>query len=107
MAALKLLHAQLDQDAAPQYLLIMIVRQFRMLLQIADLKARGQSLDAVRDTLKLHPFVAQKVWDQARNFSISQLEAIYRRLLDTDLAIKTGRSEASVALDLLVGDLTQ
>ncbi len=105
--ALKLLHAQLDHNAAPIYLLSMIVRQFRLLLQMKDLAARGKPLAAAREQLKLHPFVAEKTWNQALNFSLPQLEAIYQRLLDTDVSIKTGRSEPVVALDMLVVELTR
>jgi DNA polymerase-3 subunit delta len=106
-AALKLLHAQIDHNAAPGYLLSMIVRQFRLLLQIKDLGARGKTLDAAREQLKLHPYVAEKTWKQALNFTMPQLQAIYQRLLDTDVAIKTGRSEPVVALDLLIVELTR
>ncbi len=106
-AALKLLHAQFDHNAAPGYLLSMIVRQFRLLLQMRDLAARGKTLDAAREQLKLHPFVAEKTWKQSLNFTLPQLEAIYQKLLDVDVAIKTGRSEPIVALDVLIVELTR
>ena len=106
-AALKLLHAQLDHNAAPGYLLSMIVRQFRLLLQMRDLAARGKTLDAAREQLKLHPFVAEKTWKQSLNFTLPQLEAVYQKLLDVDVAIKTGRSEPIVALDVLIVELTR
>ena len=105
--ALKLLHGQLDHNAAPIYLLSMIVRQFRLLLQMKDLAARGTTLAAAREQLKLHPFVAEKTWNQALNFSLPQLESIYQRLLDADISIKTGRSEPVVALDVLIVELTK
>ncbi|MBI4788731.1 MAG: DNA polymerase III subunit delta [Chloroflexi bacterium] len=106
-AALKLLHAQLDQNAAPLYLLTMIARQFRMLLQIKDLAARGMNPAAIREQLKLHPFVVDKTYKQAANFSVPQLERAYGKLLETDLAMKTSRSDPVAALDLLIVDLTQ
>lgn len=105
-AALRLLHVQLDQEAAPPYLLTMIARQFRLLLQMKDLATRGSTLNAAREQLKLHPFVASKTWNQALNFTLPQLEAIYQKLVETDLAIKTGRTEPVTALDLLVMELT-
>lgn len=105
--ATRLLHEMLDQNAAPLYLLAMITRQFRMLLQIRDLLSRGLNRNAVRDQLKLHPFVLEKTAEQAGNFSLAQLEGIYERLLETDLAIKTGRSDPVVALDVLVMELTR
>jgi DNA polymerase-3 subunit delta len=105
--ALQLLHDQLSHNAAPIYLLSMITRQFRMLLQLRDLSERGKTVDQAAAQLKLHPFVARKTSDQARNFTLPQLEAIYRKLLDADIAIKTGRSEPMLALDLLVVELTR
>jgi DNA polymerase III delta subunit len=78
-----------------------------MIIQFKDLATRGQTVDAAREVLHLHPFVAQKTWAQAANFSLPQLEAIYHKLLDADLAMKTSRSEPVVALDLLVVELTK
>lgn len=105
--ALTLLHAQLDHNAAPIYLLSMITRQFRLLLQMKDLATRGKTVDTAREQLKLHPFVANKTWTQALNFTLPQLEAIYQKLLDADIAIKTGRSEPVLALDMLIAELTK
>ncbi len=105
--ALKLLHEQLAQGENAIYLLSMIVRQFRLLLQMRDLATRGKTVDMAAEQIRLHPFVAKKTWGQAANFTVPQLEAIYRRLLDADLAMKTSRSEPVVALDVLVVDLTR
>ncbi len=104
--ALRLLHGQLDQNAAPLYLLTMITRQFRLLVQVKDLRSRGLLPAAIAEQLKARPFVVSKIMAQAPNFSMPQLESIYRRLLDTDLAMKTGRSDPIVALDMLIVDLT-
>lgn len=103
--ALQLLHHQLAHNAAPIYLLAMITRQFRLLLQWRDLAERGMSFEQTSAQLKMHPFVARKTAEQARNFSLTQLEAIYQKLLDTDVAIKTGRSDPLLALDVLVIEL--
>ncbi len=105
--ALKLLHAQLAHNAAPMYLLTMITRQFRLLLQTRDFAARGKTVEQAAAQLKMHPFVAKKTWTQSLNFSLPQLEAIYQKLLDADIAIKTGRNEPVLALDLLVVELTK
>jgi DNA polymerase-3 subunit delta len=100
--ALALLHRLLE-DESPRYAFSMITRQFRLLLQARE------ALDGGRDpatTLSLHPYVASKLASQARQFTLSQLEAMYHRLLETDLAVKTGLSEESVALDSLVTSLS-
>ncbi len=104
--ALKLLHEQLAHNAAPPYLMAMITRQFRLLLQIRDLQMRGLS-DSLAEKLKLNPYYARKLSDQAQNFSVEQLEMIYHKLLEVDVAMKTSRGDPEVALDVLTVELTR
>lgn len=103
--ALRMLHKLLDDNAAPLYLLSMIVRQFRILIQVKELSAEGLAASTIAKRVGLHSFVAEKAQRQAMNFSLGQLETIYARLLETDLAIKTGRMEDVLALDTLVAAL--
>jgi len=51
--------------------------------------------------------VAEKGLRQSQNFSMEQLETIYRKLLETDLAIKTGQMDQVLALDLLIAGLSK
>jgi len=104
--AMALLHRLLDEGAAPLYVLAMIVRQYRLLLQVKDLVAQGFRPQAIARELKLPHFVVDKMLRQARRYSLPQLETIYERLLETDLAIKTGEMEPVLALDVLVAELS-
>jgi DNA polymerase-3 subunit delta len=103
--AARVLHRLLDTEH-PLAILGMIVRQFRLLVQVKDLEQRGATLQEVSKELQLHPFPARKLHVQAIRFTTAQLDAVYHHLLDTDLAIKTGRLEQVLALDLLVAELT-
>jgi DNA polymerase III subunit delta len=100
--ALRLLHHMLDEEAAPLYLLTMLARQMRILIQVSELRDQGLDPKEIATRLKLHPYVVEKGLAQARNFSMAQLEAAYERLVETDWAIKTGQSEEMLALDLLL-----
>ena len=104
--ALRLLHHMLDDGEAPLYLLAMLARQVRILIQVSELRGQGLDQKEMAGRLKLHPYVVEKGLAQARNFSMAQLEAAHQRLVDTDWAIKTGEIEDTLALDLLVADLT-
>lgn len=104
-AALRELHKLLEKEE-PLYVLSMIVRQYRLMLQARELLDARQPDSEVAKILGLHPFPAGKICAQARNFSITTLERIYRRLLDYDADIKTGALEPAVALDTLVTSLT-
>jgi DNA polymerase-3 subunit delta len=104
--ALRLLHHMLDEGAAPLYLLTMLVRQIRILIEVSELREQGLVQKEISSRLKLHPYVGEKGLAQARNFSMAQLEAAHRRLVETDWAIKTGKAEDVLALDMAVVALT-
>ena len=99
------LHHLLDQGENPLGLLAMIVRQFRLLILVNELQERGLSPDAMAKQLGQHPFVIKKLNEQVRHFSMANLEAIYRRLLEIEVEIKTGQTSDVLALDLLVAGL--
>ncbi len=105
--ASKLLHRLLDEGVHPLALLSMIVRQFRIMIQVKELAGRGLGTRAIGARLKLRDFVVEKGLQQARGFSMAQLEEVYHRLLETDLAIKTGKMDAILALDMLVASLSE
>jgi DNA polymerase-3 subunit delta len=105
--AAELIHNLLDHGNDPLYLFAMIVRQFRLLIQIKELANEGLDPGSISKTIKLHPFPTRKLYAQARRFNLNQLERVHRHLLESDVAIKTGRLNAIVALDLLIVSLAR
>ena len=103
--AQRLLHRLLEQDE-PLRLFGMVVRQFRLLLLTRELLDAGYRETEIASAIKSPPFVVRKLTGQVRNFSLTQLEIIYHKLLEIDEAIKTGQTEGDVALDTLVAALS-
>lgn len=104
--AAQTLHRLLEEGEHPLGLFGMIVRQFRLLIQVKELKKQKRATAKdVAGALGIHPFPARKLHSQATHFTEAQLEMIYRHLSDIDVKIKTGKVEAEVALDLLVAGL--
>jgi len=103
--AAQTLHRLLEEGEHPLGLFGMIVRQFRLLIQVKELKAKGASARDVAKVLGIHPFPAGKLHTQASHFTAAQLEKVYRHLSETDVGIKTGEIRSEVALDLLVAGL--
>lgn len=101
-----LLQQKFSEGADPFYLFTMIVRQFRLLIQVKELADAGKRPPAIGQELKLHSFVTGKLYQQSQGFSLPQLEQIYHHLLDIDVGSKTGRQELPTALGLLVAGLT-
>lgn len=105
--ASRLMHQLLDEGSPPPYLLYMITRQFRLLVQARRLIAQGWPVKSVGAKIgETTEWRLEKVLRQARGYSLRRLEQSYRRLLHTDLSIKTGMIDGVVALDLLVVDLS-
>ncbi|MBE7514867.1 MAG: DNA polymerase III subunit delta [Anaerolineales bacterium] len=93
-----------DPKQEPLQLFGMIIRQFRILIQVREKIDTGGNVSDLPEAK--YPKIAQSFREQARRFELPQLEGIYRNLLDTDYAIKTGRVEGRLALDLFVAGLT-
>jgi DNA polymerase-3 subunit delta len=104
--ALTLLHHMLEDGAAPLYVLAMLARQIRILIQIAELQQQRLTPKEIARRLRLHPYAVDKGLAQARSFELAQLESAHERLVQADWAIKTGECDEVLALDLLVAVLT-
>lgn len=109
--ATRLIHRLENEGSAPPYLLFMITRQFRIVLQAKDLLQQQRKVDEIRNSLGItKDFVLQKTLKQARAYSTGRLREIYRKLLDTDISIKSGRLRGDggeLALDLLICELCE
>ncbi len=103
-SAQNLLHRLLKNDD-PFSVWGMVVRQFRLLLLAREVIDGHGSQRQLEQVLGLHAFVAEKVYAQAKRFSQSALERIYRQLLDIDEAAKTGQVTLDLALETLVVEL--
>jgi DNA polymerase-3 subunit delta len=104
--AAALLHQKFGEGSDPFYLFSMFVRQFRLLILVKELAEGGDRPPAISRQLNLHSFVVGKLYQQAQHFSLTQLEQVYRHLLDIDVGVKTGRNDMPTALSLLVSGLT-
>jgi len=98
----------LQSGAAPVYLLFMLTRQVRMLVRTKELIKEGRSEIEIQDKLGITAdFVWRKTAEQASRYSLERLKEIYHRILEADVAIKTGKykSNGELALDILVAEL--
>lgn len=105
--AATLLQGLLAAGEQPLGILGMIAWQFRLLLQVKELMDQGNNQDAAGAILGQKPFTMKKAWPQAQRFSQATLEWAMERLLETDIAIKTGQMEDQLALIMLVAELSQ
>jgi DNA polymerase-3 subunit delta len=102
--AMAMLQRLLEEDE-PIAIFAMIVRQFRLLLQVRELLDQGSNPAEIACEIHLHPYVAGKISGQAHRFSLPVLERIYHRLAEIDEEMKTSQVPGNLALETLVVQL--
>jgi DNA polymerase-3 subunit delta len=106
--ALRVLQRMDEKEHPAQLLHTMIVRQYRQVILAQTMLKEGFSATQIGERLGItHPFPLGKVIDQASRYPAGRLEQAYRRLLESDAAIKTGVMDVDTALELLIVDLTE
>jgi DNA polymerase III subunit delta len=108
-AAQQTLQQLLLEGESPAQLLVMLARQVRIIFQIRDMRGRGLARGEIQTRLGLtSDFVLRKAWDQADRYSAGRLKEIYHRLLEADIAIKTGKFDSNeLAIDILIAEMGQ
>ena len=104
-SAQKLLHRLLENEDAFS-VWGMVVRQFRLLLLAREVIGSHGGQREVEQALGVHSFVAEKVFSQAKRFSLPALEKIYHKLLEIDEAAKSSQITLDLAMETLVVELT-
>lgn len=100
--ALELIAQEIEAGAAESYLLFMILRQFKIMLQVRTGMDQNLSPKDIASELRIHPFVVQKSSGQVRNFSSEILKRIITKLIEIDYEVKTGKIDLLTGLDLLM-----
>ena len=104
----QLLQQLLRGGAAPAYLLVMLSRQVRMIVQVKELIKQGKPKIEIQDKLGLtREFVWRKTLEQAGKYPWARLKEVYHKLLEADLSIKTGKYGGELTLNLLIAELWQ
>ena len=102
----KLLEQLLQQGASPAYLLVMLSRQVRLVVRAKELRRQRKPDAEIQSRLGLKSeFPLRKTLEQAQRYPLERLKSVYKRLLEADLSIKTGRYDGGLALNLLIADL--
>jgi DNA polymerase-3 subunit delta len=100
--ALRALARLLEEGTAPLQILNLLARQYRILVQVYDLRRRGEPPGAIQRAVGLSGFAWDKAWSQAQRHTWAELCAGYERLLAADRAIKTGERSDALAVEELV-----
>ncbi len=100
--ALELYYDLLALKEPPMRILFLMIRQYRILLQVKGLLKAGYGRKEVASRAGLHPFVAGKYMDLAKRFPSGELRAIMEEGADLEQSVKTGRLTDHLAVELFL-----
>jgi DNA polymerase-3 subunit delta len=105
--AQQLLQRLFQQGMSPAQVLVMLARQVRIIFQVKEMRSGGRSRADIKSRLGLtSDFVITKAWEQADKYSPSRLKEVYHKILDADIAVKTGKYDSpELALDVLLAEM--
>jgi DNA polymerase-3 subunit delta len=93
-------------DQSPIYLITMIARQYRMLIEVKSLLAAGQNNpDAIAKQLGYGAYPVKKAMQLVPQYTFAELEDALDRLLEVDMAMKTG-ADQDTELDIVIAELS-
>lgn len=103
--SLKLIEDHLKTGASHQYILTMIIRQFRLIIKAKALGGQISYAGALMQALKLPNMVANKILAQSKKYSMEQLKEIYKQLLLLDEKFKTTSNQEKILFTQMINNL--
>jgi DNA polymerase-3 subunit delta len=102
----KSLNQLVKRGASSTYLLVVLSRQVRMIVRVKELRNQMKPEIEIRNRLGLSSeFAWNKIIEQAGRYTLDRIKDVYHKLLEADLAIKTGKYENELALNILIAEL--
>lgn len=100
--ALELYYELLAQKEPPMRILFLIARQFNLLLQVKELREKGYQNKTIGEKVGLPGFIAGKYVAQAARFKSAELRDAVEACVDAEEAIKTGRMNDNMSVEMLI-----
>lgn len=100
--ALDMYHDLLALKEPPMGILALIARQFNLMLQVKELQQKGMGGRQIADKVGLAPFIVQKYERQASRFKMRELKDALSACVEADEAVKSGRLNDVLSIELLI-----
>ena len=94
--SLTMLTSLLQDGEVPIRILGAVARHYRQLWQVRELLERKLPQAELAKASGINPYFLKKVVDQARNYRPGELKVLFERMLELDLAFKSGGREGAL-----------
>lgn len=100
--ALQVYNTLISRKESPIGILVLIARQYRMMLQVKYLMKNHMPEKNIASTVGMPYFAVKETAKQAEKYTFKQLERILEYCLESDTALKTGKLEPIKCVELLI-----
>lgn len=104
--AQNMLHRLYREGASPPYIVTMITRQFRLIALASGLSSALSRQELQGELGLTSSYALDRTTSQAKLYDFESVKQAYNKLLETDQAVKTGKYDGQLALELLVAELS-
>ena len=100
--ALEIYNEMLKVNEEPLKIVILLASQFRLMYQAKELAKKGYSEKNISELLKVHPYRVKLALQKGKKYKAETLLNYLSTLADIDIAIKTGKTDKNLALELFL-----
>lgn len=97
----------LEQGEHPLFIVYMLARQFRLILQAKVLLEKGIPPTELAQKMRIHPFVARNLLRQTPKFELKEIDSVLTHLHKLDEKLKSSKGEPRLLLELAIIKLCQ
>jgi len=90
-----------------QVILTMLTRYFTMLWRLLEIRARSRDRNEMARALGVPSFFLEEYLAATNRYGLPGIRSAFDALLATDLALKTGRSESALVMQLLITSIVR
>jgi DNA polymerase-3 subunit delta len=103
--ALEILEDMIINNTPEQFIIHMIIRQYRMIYQYMLLKKKGYSQDEIMDRMKIKKFIAMKLSKLSGGLTLRKIDSYMDKFLEIDRKIKIGEIDNRIGLETITNGI--
>jgi DNA polymerase III subunit delta len=100
--ALTILENLFEHNTDPYYIVAMLNRNLRLIVEVKDLMLQGKESKEICSLLKIPPFTLPQIKNNANRYSMDSLITLYEKITNMDFETKIGNLEPKVGLTLMI-----